>query len=266
MLFNGQLYEHTDGVTMGSPLGSLLANVFVCSIKETLKHKGKMSTYYRRYVDDTLRIMHDKALADNFLQTHDHCHSSVTFTMETEKNGMLLFLDTQLLNKCTHTETNVYVKPKNAGFLLQYKSQVNDQYKYGLLKTTLDHAFRLSSNTSYFSEECDHLKLLFSTIKYLEKLIDSTITWFIALKVSDQSVSSLTDTNGWDPVPIVLPFKDQAAAYILQNQLKDLNKKVHTNTERVFVSHKIEQDLKLCKVQPPVVQCLVYKFKVLELL
>ena len=83
---------------------------------------------------------------------------------------------TQLLNKCTHTETNVYVKPKNAGFLLQYKSQVNDQYKYGLLKTMLDHAFRLSSNTSYFSEECDHLKLLFSTIKYLEKLIDSTIT------------------------------------------------------------------------------------------
>ncbi|CAH3108896.1 unnamed protein product [Porites lobata] len=212
---------------MGSPLGSLLANVFVCSIEETLKHKGKMSTYYRRYVDDTLRIMHDKALADNFLQTHDHCHSSVTFTMETEKNGMLLFLDTQLLNKCTHTETNVYVKPKNAGFLLQYKSQVNDQYKYGLLKTTLDHAFRLSSNTSYFSEEY---------------------------------------TNGLDPVPIVLPFKDQAAAYILQNQLKDLNKKVHTNTERVFVSHKIEQDLKLCKVQPPVVQCLVYKFKVLELL
>ena len=47
MLFNGQLYEHTDGVAMGSPLGPLLANVFMCSIEEILKHKGKMSTYYR---------------------------------------------------------------------------------------------------------------------------------------------------------------------------------------------------------------------------
>ena len=154
----------------------LLANVFMCSIEETLKHKGKMSTYYRLYVDDKLRIMRDKVSADNFLQTLDHCHSSVTFTKETEKNGMLLFLNTQLLNKSTHTETNVYVKPTNSGLLLQYKSHVDDQYKYGLLKTMLDYAFRLSSNSSYFSEECDHLNLLFSTLTYPEKLIDSTIT------------------------------------------------------------------------------------------
>ena len=82
----------------------LLANVFMCSIEETLKHKGKMSTYYRLYVDDKLRIMRDKVSADNFLQTLDHCHSSVTFTKETEKNGMLLFLNTQLLNKSTHRD------------------------------------------------------------------------------------------------------------------------------------------------------------------
>ena len=107
----------------------LLANVFMCSIEETLKHKGKMSTYYRLYVDDKLRIMRDKVSADNFLQTLDHCHSSVTFTKETEKNGMLLFLNTQLLNKSTHTETIVYVKPTNSGLLLQYKSHVDDQYK-----------------------------------------------------------------------------------------------------------------------------------------
>ena len=41
-LFNGQLYEQTDGVAMGSPLGPLLANVFMCSIEETLDREGKM--------------------------------------------------------------------------------------------------------------------------------------------------------------------------------------------------------------------------------
>ena len=120
MVFNSQLYEHTDGVAIGSPLGPLLANVFMCSIEETLKHKGKMSTYYRLYVDDKLRITRDKVSADNFLHTLNHCHSSVMFTKETEKKGMLLFLNTQLLNKSTHTETNVYVKPTNSGLLLQY--------------------------------------------------------------------------------------------------------------------------------------------------
>ena len=71
-LFNGQLYEQTDGVKMGSP-GPLLANVFMCSIEETLEREGKMPTYYGRYVDDTLTIMPDKFSADNFLATLNNC-------------------------------------------------------------------------------------------------------------------------------------------------------------------------------------------------
>ena len=35
--FNDQLYEQTDGVAMGSPLGPLLANAFMCSIEEILE-------------------------------------------------------------------------------------------------------------------------------------------------------------------------------------------------------------------------------------
>ncbi|XP_068756806.1 uncharacterized protein [Montipora capricornis] len=66
--FNGQLYELTDGVVMGFPLGPLLANVFMCSIEEALEREGKMPTYYLRFVDDTLIIMPDKASADNFLE------------------------------------------------------------------------------------------------------------------------------------------------------------------------------------------------------
>ena len=47
-LFNGQLYEQTDGVAMGSPLGPLLANVFMGSIEDTLVHEGKMPPFYKR--------------------------------------------------------------------------------------------------------------------------------------------------------------------------------------------------------------------------
>ncbi len=57
--FNGQLYEQTDGVAMGSPLGPLLANVFMGYIDVTLEREGKMPSFYKRYVDDTLTIMPD---------------------------------------------------------------------------------------------------------------------------------------------------------------------------------------------------------------
>ena len=53
-LFDCQL--QTDGVALGFPLGPLLANVFMCSIDETLEHEGKMPTCSRRYIDNTLTI------------------------------------------------------------------------------------------------------------------------------------------------------------------------------------------------------------------
>ena len=51
--FNGELYEQTDGVAMGSPLGPLLANVFMCHIEDQLEQKSMIPSFYRRYVDDT---------------------------------------------------------------------------------------------------------------------------------------------------------------------------------------------------------------------
>ena len=39
--FNGHLYEQIDGVAMGSPLGPLMANAFMCSIEEKLESGNK---------------------------------------------------------------------------------------------------------------------------------------------------------------------------------------------------------------------------------
>ena len=168
-----------------------------------------------------------------------------------------------LLNKHTRVETKVYVKPTNTGLLLHYKSHVDDRYKRGLLKTMLDRAYRLSSNWHYFSEECDRLKLMFSRLKYPDNLVNSTISRFVAAKASDQPVSSPAVSDRLDPIRVVLPFKDQASADIVRAQLKDLSHKIQTTVQPVFVSQKIERDLKLREAKPPIVnqQCLVYKFQ-----
>ena len=77
--FNGALYEQTDGVAMGSPLGPLLANVFISSIEENLEREVKLPSFYRRYVDDTLTIILNIATASNFLDTLNKAHSSIKF-------------------------------------------------------------------------------------------------------------------------------------------------------------------------------------------
>jgi len=127
-----------------------------------------------------------------------------------------------------------------------------------------DRAFRLYSNWSYFSEECDRLKIVFSRLDYQDKFVNSTITRFIADKASDQPTSRLpAATNGQDPVRLVLPFKDQASADIVRTQLNDLSHSFHKTIQPVFVSQKINQHLKLHEAKPPFAnqQSLVYQFK-----
>ena len=80
--FNGALYEQTDGVAMGSPLGPLITNVFMSSIEENLEREGKLLSFYLRYVDDMLTIMPNIETASNFLDTLNKAPSSVKFAME----------------------------------------------------------------------------------------------------------------------------------------------------------------------------------------
>ena len=127
---------------MGSPLGPLLANVSMCSIEESLKSQGKLPEFYRRYVDDTLVKMPHLVAATVFLDTLNHAHSAVSFTMEVEENGMLPFLGVQLLNRAPCVETKVYVKPTKTGLLLHYHSHVDSRYKLIFLVSCINNSSR----------------------------------------------------------------------------------------------------------------------------
>ena len=125
----------------------------------------------------------------------------------------------------------------------------------------LDRAYRLSSCWTYFSEECDRLKALFSRLKYPEQLINTTVRCFVSSKTEDRQPISATDES--PTVRIVLPFKDQDSADFVRKQLNDLSHKMRTVIQPVFVSNKIEQKLKVQEKKPPIVnqQCVVYRFQ-----
>jgi len=105
--FDGKLYEQTDGVAMGSPLGPLMANAFLCSIEEKLEHDNKLPEFYRRYVDDTLATVKDVPAAEAFLTTLNNCHPSINFTMELASDNKLPFIGMEILKKGHKVETSV---------------------------------------------------------------------------------------------------------------------------------------------------------------
>ena len=67
--FEGNLYEQVDGVAMGSPLGPLMANAFLSKKEKQLERENKLSIFYKRFVDDTLKVTPDPAAASEFLET-----------------------------------------------------------------------------------------------------------------------------------------------------------------------------------------------------
>ena len=77
ILFNGKYYEQIDGVAMGSPLYSTLANVFLCHW-EIWCSKRFTPVYYKRYMDDTFLLFsstdHIKSFLDLLILGIKTCH------------------------------------------------------------------------------------------------------------------------------------------------------------------------------------------------
>ena len=76
------------------------------------KFKGTLPSTYRRYVDDTFLIFKDKTDVDSFFQHMNNSHPNIKFTMETEHNETLPFLDILIIRQSDGTlTTQVYRKP-----------------------------------------------------------------------------------------------------------------------------------------------------------
>jgi len=104
------MYEQMDGVAMGSPLGLLMANVFMYQLEEKLTCNGLMPNLYRRYIDDTLARMPNTDAATMFLTTLNglHVHPSLMFTMELCVDDRIPFISIEIIKNGTTLKTQVY--------------------------------------------------------------------------------------------------------------------------------------------------------------
>ena len=93
---------------MGSPLGHLLANLFMdYHEKKCLKkfEKGKV-LMYKRYVDDIFCMLGNEKDAENFFEFLNCQHQNIKFTLE--KENFLPFLDILIKNEGNRFSTSVY--------------------------------------------------------------------------------------------------------------------------------------------------------------
>ena len=106
--YNDEIYKQTDGVAMGSPLGPVIAGIFMVELEKTILPtlKDHMSPW-KRYVDDTFSYIKQESI-EFVLSKINSFHDNIKFTYETEKDGKIPFLDVLIIRKSSEIETTVF--------------------------------------------------------------------------------------------------------------------------------------------------------------
>ena len=112
---------------------------------------------WKRYVDDTFIIL-DRDRVDSFLQHLNSQHPTIHFTMETENDNKIAFLDASVSREPDgRLTTSVYRKPTHTDQYLAYDSHHPQSVKRSIVKCLHDQAKCLVTKPSVISAEKKHL-------------------------------------------------------------------------------------------------------------
>ena len=142
---------------MGSPVSAVIYLYMESFEEQAITASSYEPRIWERYVDDTFTIL-DRENVDDFLQHLNNQQPSIRFTMETEKDNKLAFLDTAVLREPDGRLTiSVYRKPTHTDQYLAYNSHHPQSVKRGIVKCLYERAKRLVTKPSIISEEKKHL-------------------------------------------------------------------------------------------------------------
>ena len=161
---------------MGSPLGPLLANVFVGSLEERLFNQPNAPLLYKRYVDDVFAIFYRKDQCYDFLQRLNMLHTSIQFTCEEEINNKIAFLDVQIEKDLDSRSfvTSVFRKGTFTGQYVKWESFCSKRRKVNLI-STLTHRAVLLCSPNKLDAELNNIKKILGDNGYPSSLVNSII-------------------------------------------------------------------------------------------
>ena len=112
ILFDGNYYDQIYGVAILSPLGPVIANLFMGFYeKQWLKEINFCKVLlYRRYVDDIICLFNCEVDAMKFFDYLNSRHPNIKFTFEKQNGGKLAFLDILISNESDNFCTSVFRK------------------------------------------------------------------------------------------------------------------------------------------------------------
>ena len=212
---------------MGSPLGPVIAGIFMVELERTLVPKLAQHMYpWNRYVDDTIAWIKQDSV-EYVTQQLNSFHENIQFTYEMESDNKISFLDILLIRKNdSEIETTVYRKPTDNDIYLNWNSFAPIKWKRGTLRTLLLRAHTICSNENHLKTELKHLhKAFIETNGYPEWIYKQVYQKIKADKerINNEDVTPEIVNNEIVETRIMLPYQGQQGEKLLKSLTKTLN-------------------------------------------
>lgn len=147
--YDTKIYSQTFGMPMGNPLSPTIADIVLDHLLDETIDKLKKSNikikFIVKYVDDMIAIINKKD-KDIILKTFNEYHSKLKFTIETENNNQIPFLETKLIKNNNQISFDWYSKPISSGRMINYMSSQPIKYKINTAINLINKVFDISDN------------------------------------------------------------------------------------------------------------------------
>ncbi|XP_055589434.1 uncharacterized protein LOC129758695 [Uranotaenia lowii] len=153
-IFRGKFFKQTFGLSMGSKLSPLLAEVFMSDLEADLEKRERLfPRVWWRYVDDILASVKERYLTQT-LDLLNSRHSSIKFTVEKEIDGKLPFLDLLISRKEDNSiKFGIYRKPTSTDRYITADSNHFGAQKQAAFHSMAHRLYNIPMEKAEFEEE-----------------------------------------------------------------------------------------------------------------
>ena len=239
--FNDKLYQQTDGVSMGSSLGPVLANIVMTELEKRIIKPlidDGIIRFYCRYVDDTLVLIKPEHI-DHVHNLINSFHTNLKFTVDKFEDTTIHFLDLLILD---NLDIDIYRKDTFTGQYIHYDSFTPWHYKISWIRSLISRCKTICSTDVLFKKQLDFISRLMAWNGFPSHVRKSLCNKFLKETKKNDRTSDTKPTL-W----LNLPYLGKNGQFLVNNLEKKLRKSLSnfklkitykTNKLAMFCSNK----------------------------
>lgn len=229
-LFNTVVYEQPHGLAMGNPLSCLLADYFLDHYERILIPDLMLGNlvFWARYVDDCFAIIDGGQDQITFtLDALNNMHPSLSFTVESEVDKTLNFLDLTVVNTSDSFQYAIYRKPTQTDHMIPKTSNHSNSHKMAALNCYIHRLLNIPLSEDNFKREVNTIKQIAVNNGYNHTCVDRILN-----KIRNKRDTALAYNTSSPPNP-----KFCSLPYLGPISVK-ISKILSTNLDNLKISYR----------------------------